>query len=1281
MFKKVIFFIFSLFCLSGVFLATPKEVSAGLLSGISYGPSGSTVGTYVGASDTDFIKFTPLTAFLLDLGSTITVTFPEGTTLNSSNIATSDFRISQATQGLCITAGTDTAPSSISVSEANRTITFTTANGSLSKTVLSLSCGLGVMTVKTSSSASGDEIQHPTTATTAGTLQLDTSLLDSGSISTITFAPDSASKLGFTTEPSTNATAGSNLATQPVVKVQDQYGNTITSSSASVTLSAVLASDTNTSGGGTLSASTNPLSATSGVATFSGVDYTKAEDIKLKATTSGLTQALSNTISVSPATASQIVVSNQPSNSATAGSNFTTQPVLLIQDTYGNTVTSDNSTNITLSAVLSSDGTTVGSGTLNVTSGTLTAVNGVISLAGVNYTKSEEIKLKATASGLTQTLTDTVSVVASIASKLGMSIEPSTTATAGQNFSTQPVIRVLDAFDNLITDNSTSLTISAVLASDTSTSGGGTLSVTTNPVTAVNGVATFSGVSYTKAEDIKLKVTSSGLTQVLSNTISVSAAAASQLGISTQPSNSGTAGSTISTQPVILIQDTYLNTVVSDSSSQVTLSAVLASDGTTAGGGMLNADVTTASSGIVTFSNISYTKAESIKLKATAGGITQILSDTIVISPAAASQLLVSTQPSSTATAGTGFSTQPMILVKDAYLNTVTSDSSTQVTVSAVLASDTSTAGSGTLTADNLTIIASSGVVTFSGVKYTKAENIKLKVTAGGITQSFSNTIAVSAGAATDISSEDLSVEGSVTDEVSEFEIRIVDSYGNSVSGVSVDFNLSTPVGAIGHSLSVDSDITDANGLVSTILTLGDKAGLYEITATVSGLTDLVFEALAISAPTINQVTPSSVGQGAESYQLTVEGSYFNDDSEVSFSGSGITVNSVTVNSETEMAINISIDKGADTSSRNLTIENEDSGNITLLNALSVNTRPTVSSKSFDRLDRGIANHKITLSGSNFSSPSLDFGNNVSVLGLSSTSNSIIAYLSIPESADYRAGSLVVTNSDGGKADNEGFLIAPRLTISEIAAEVDGQRTATISWETSHKSSGVLFYGLSEKYAITLQSQDSGTKHSISLSNLPLSFVHHFKIIATDEYGQVQETEDFLFTSSVLGTIRYRTSRASNTIRRLTRVETVVEKVSENVVDDDQDNLAKFAFVAVSVVDRFGEPVYGARVELHSTPRITYTDDKGVAVFPAVEKGEHTIKVAHAGFWGERLWEVKAAETEGEKNSYETVVVQMDPRFLLSENWPILVVPAVIGVVGGFFGSLLFALIKKKRST
>jgi hypothetical protein len=79
----------------------------------------------------------------------------------------------------------------------------------------------------------------------------------------MTVTPGAATQLALTTAPVTGA-SGAALATQPVVTIRDAQGNTVTASTAAVTVA--IQSGT----GGTLGGTTT-VNAVAGVATFSGV--------------------------------------------------------------------------------------------------------------------------------------------------------------------------------------------------------------------------------------------------------------------------------------------------------------------------------------------------------------------------------------------------------------------------------------------------------------------------------------------------------------------------------------------------------------------------------------------------------------------------------------------------------------------------------------------------------------------------------------------------------------------------------------------------------------------------------------------------------------------------------------------------------------------------------------------------------------------------------------------------------------------------------------------------
>ena len=129
----------------------------------------------------------------------------------------------------------------------------------------------------------------------------------------------------------------------------------------------------------------------------------------------------------------------------------------------------------------------------------------------------------------------------------------------------------------------------------------------------------------------------------------------------------------------------------------------------------------TASGGIATFTDLSDRRARDHHacISPARRSLTSATSNSIVVI-APATQLAIHTQPSSTATAGVAFSTQPVVYVEDQYGNLETGDNTTQVTAS--LAS-----GTGPLLG-TVTVTVSGGIATFTDLSDNTAETISLAV-------------------------------------------------------------------------------------------------------------------------------------------------------------------------------------------------------------------------------------------------------------------------------------------------------------------------------------------------------------------------------------------------------------------------------------------------------------------------------------------------------------------------------------------------------------------------
>ena len=185
---------------------------------------------------------------------------------------------------------------------------------------------------------------------------------------------------------------------------------------------------------------------------------------------------------------SQITITTQPSSSAVVNTDFTTKPVVAIQDQFGNTVTSDNSTTITRTAVLSTQtcGGTAGSGTLTSTPASGAAVTaGVMTYTAMQYSFGESIKICVSSSGITSALSDAITV--NNPTPTTTSISP-TSKTAGDtgftltvngtNFVSNSTVRFNGSSRTTTFVNSTQLTAS-ILTSDLTTAG-------TFPITVFN---------------------------------------------------------------------------------------------------------------------------------------------------------------------------------------------------------------------------------------------------------------------------------------------------------------------------------------------------------------------------------------------------------------------------------------------------------------------------------------------------------------------------------------------------------------------------------------------------------------------------------------------------------------------------------------------------------------------------------------------------------------------------------------------------------------------------
>jgi alpha-tubulin suppressor-like RCC1 family protein len=149
------------------------------------------------------------------------------------------------------------------------------------------------------SSSSSQLFVMDRTAETLDLLAQSSGLASSGERVSVSAA--AASKLVFAVQPSSSGVAGQALAAQPVLQAQDAFGNSASSFGGSVALAAFTDAACSVNASGTLTASSNPVTASSGQAAFAGVAYGASATVYLRASSGGLSSACSSAVVVSPA--------------------------------------------------------------------------------------------------------------------------------------------------------------------------------------------------------------------------------------------------------------------------------------------------------------------------------------------------------------------------------------------------------------------------------------------------------------------------------------------------------------------------------------------------------------------------------------------------------------------------------------------------------------------------------------------------------------------------------------------------------------------------------------------------------------------------------------------------------------------------------------------------------------------------------------------------------------------------------------------------------------------
>lgn len=683
--------------------------------------------------------------------------------------------------------------------------------------------------------------------------------LTSATSTTFAIAVGAAAKLAFTVQPG-GGTGGAPWGVQPAVRVFDAGGNPVTTSSLSVTLS--ITSGTGASGAVLACTPSLSVSAVAGVATFAGCRVDKAAaGYTLKASGAGVTAGTSAAFDVRVGAPAKLAFGTQPGG-GTAGTAWTTQPAVLVEDAGGNPVpTAANA--VTLAIGSGTTGATLAcTGGLSraATAGTASFAGCTLDKAGTAYT------LTAAAAGLTGSTSASFRIAAGTATALVVTTQPGG-GTGGTAWAVQPSVRLVDAWGNTTTSTAS---VTLAITAGTGAPGASLACTGGNAKAASSGTATFSGCKIdVAATGYRLTATSPGVTSVVTTAFAVTVGSPAVAVLSVQPGG-GTGGTAWAVQPVVQLLDAGGNPTTGTTSVTLAITSGTGSAGAvlTCTGGLSKAAV----SGFAAFTGCAIDKAGSgYTLKVTGSGLATATSAPFTVAVGPAAKLLFAAQPGG-GVAGTPWTLQPVVAVADAGGNTVGG------AADAVTLAIAANPGGGTLACTGgPAASAVAGLAAFGGCSVDKAgTTYTLSASAAGLTPATSAVFKITPGSAASavFSTQPGGGTGGVAWPVQPV-VRILDAYGNVATSATNPVTLVLAGGAAGSALSCTGGQTKA--AVSGIAAFsGCKVDLaasgYALTASAAGLTGDTSSAFAVAVgPAAQLAFAAQPGGGAGGMAWTAQ--------------------------------------------------------------------------------------------------------------------------------------------------------------------------------------------------------------------------------------------------------------------------------------------------------------------------------------------------------------------------------------------------------------------------
>lgn len=264
--------------------------------------------------------------------------------------------------------------------------------------------------------------------------------------------------------------------------------------------------------------------------------------------------------------------------------------------------------------------------------------------------------------------------------------------------------------------------------------------------------------------------------------------------------------------------------------------------------------------------------------------------------------------------------------------------------------------------------------------------------------------------------------------------------------------------------ITVSSLTVNHANRMTAVVNVNASAALGPVSVTVNntdGGTDTLEDAFVVSAqPAVASIAPASRAAGSQDGQLVVEGSGFQTGATLAFSGTGITLKNVSVQSANRITAGIDLDSSAGVGTRHLVVTNPDGGTVTKTSAFAVNAAPTLASLAPSVRAVGLQGQSLVLTGNHFQAGAqVAFsGSGITVKNVTvDSSTQLTLTADIESTASTGSRDITVTQPDGGSAVRAGVLtLTPQPTLSAVnPAQIPQGGTKTVTLTGTGFSSGV----------------------------------------------------------------------------------------------------------------------------------------------------------------------------------------------------------------------------------